>query len=174
MSSEPSGSAGRILLLLGRLALAAVFLIAAYAKLKPQAAMPWSGASVKTSLSMFAMQVDSYQLLPVWAVNAAAHLLPFFELLLGLWLLLGFGLRASSVVATLVLGLFLGVMTWAHTRGLEISCGCFGPGEQISAKTLIRDGSLLALSAAITLGAFLTRRKKVSATIPSASPERAS
>ena len=93
-------SSRRIFLLIGRLAFATIFLVAAYAKLKPQAAMPWSIASVRTSLSMFAMQVDSYQLLSPQAVSLAAHLLPFIELALGLWLLTGLWLRYSSLFTT--------------------------------------------------------------------------
>jgi len=57
--NETRGNLARTLLLFGRLALAAIFLFAAYAKLKPQAATAWSGSSIKTSLSLFAMQVDS-------------------------------------------------------------------------------------------------------------------
>ena len=88
-TTENRGGLGPILLIVGRLVLAGIFLFAAYAKLKPQAAMPWSGASIRTSLSMFAMQVDSYQLLPPQLVSPVAHFLPPFELFLGLWLLSG-------------------------------------------------------------------------------------
>jgi uncharacterized membrane protein YphA (DoxX/SURF4 family) len=159
MSDNSPGKLGRTLLLVGRLALAAVFLVAAYAKLKPQGAMAWSGASIKTSLAMFAMQVDSYQLLPVNAVNFVAHTLPPFELFLGLWLLSGIALRFSSLITTLLLAGFFTVMVRTYSLGLEVSCGCFGPGEQLGWKTLLRDGSLLALSLAVCIGAFLIRRR---------------
>jgi len=159
MSKDAPTSLGRMLLLVGRVALAAVFLVAAYAKLKPQGRMPWSPASVKTSLAMFAMQVDSYQLLSVKAVNFVAHALPPFELFLGLWLLSGIALRFSSLISTLLLGGFFTVMVRTYALGLEVSCGCFGPGEQLGTKTLLRDGALLALSVAVCIGAFLIRRK---------------
>jgi len=150
---------GRALLVIGRLALAAIFLFAAYAKLKPQGAMPWSVASVKTSLSMFAMGVDSYQMLPAWAVSAVAHFLPIFELVLGLWLLSGIALRAASIISTLAVLVFIVAMWSAYHRGLTISCGCFGPGEQIGPLTLVRDGlTFLPLSLAVMIGAFLIRR----------------
>lgn len=159
MSNAAPTSFGRILLLLGRVALAAVFLVAAYAKLKPQGGMPWSPASVNISLAMFAMQVDSYQMLPVNAVNFVAHALPPFELFLGLWLLSGIALRFSSLITTLLLGGFFSVMVRTFALGLEVSCGCFGPGEQLGTKTLLRDGALLALSLAVFIGAFLIRRE---------------
>lgn len=172
MESAKQPGTGKILLLIGRLLLAAIFIFAAYAKLKPQAAMPWSAGSVRTSLSMFAMQVDSYQLLPSSLVSPAAHLLPFFELGLGLWLLSGIFLRYSSLLTSLLLGAFFTVMVRTYAMGLEINCGCFGPGEQLGKKTLLRDGSLLALAVAVTIGAFwLHCRRRSVAAQPSTTPE---
>jgi uncharacterized membrane protein YphA (DoxX/SURF4 family) len=158
MSSDASKSASRILLLLGRLILAGIFLFAAYAKMKPQAAVPWSAASVRTSLSMFAMQVDSYQLLPEKYVSLVAHFLPPAELLLGVWLLSGILLRFSSLASTFLIGGFLAVVVRSYAMGLEINCGCFGPGEKLGISTVLRDASLLALSIAVTIGAFLIHR----------------
>lgn len=156
-----SNRAGRILLLIGRLVLGAIFIVAAYAKMRPQPGMAWSVASIRVSLSMFAMGVDSYQMLPVWAVNAIAFLLPPFELLLGLWLLSGIGLRFSSLIAAVMIVGFIVAMWSAYRRGLTISCGCFGPGELIGPKTLIRDGlEYLPLAFAVTIGAFLVRKKR--------------
>jgi len=170
MSDEARGKLGRILLLLGRVALAVIFLAAAYAKLKPQGAMPWSFASIRTSLAMFAMQVDSYQLLPEERVNFVAHTLPPFELLLGLWLLSGIGLRFSSLITTLLLGGFFTVMVRTYNMGLEVSCGCFGPGEQLGVKTLLRDGSLLGLSLAVMVGAFVLSRRASDESAPASLP----
>lgn len=157
----------RILLIVARIALAAVFLYAAYAKMKPQPGMPATFGSVKTSLAMFAMGVDSYQMLPPWAVSPFAHLLPPFELLLGLWLLSGFALRVSGLVSTALICAFISAMYSAYVRGLTISCGCFGPGAQIGPKDLIRDGLLfLPLALAVTIGAFVIRRKRGVSAVP--------
>jgi uncharacterized membrane protein YphA (DoxX/SURF4 family) len=160
VTAEGRTSFRRIFLLLGRLALGAMFLFAAYAKLKPQAAMPWSVGSVRTSLSMFAMQVDSYQLLSPGAVSLSAHALPFVELAVGLWLLTGLWLRFSTSITTLLLAGFFALMVRTYSLGLEINCGCFGPGEQLGKKSLLRDGSLLAFSLAVTICAFLVRKKR--------------
>jgi uncharacterized membrane protein YphA (DoxX/SURF4 family) len=163
MTSDPNERKkwGKPLLLLGRLTLGIVFIVAAYMKMKPQPAMAWSLASIETSLSMFAMGVDSYQLLPPWAVSLVAHGLPPFELILGLWLLSGVGLRASSLVAALMICGFFVAMTSAYRRGLTISCGCFGPGEQIGPKRLIEEGlMLLPLALAVCIGAFLIAKPR--------------
>jgi uncharacterized membrane protein YphA (DoxX/SURF4 family) len=174
-SNRTTGGWISILLILGRLALAGIFLFAAYAKLKPQAQMPWSGASIRTSLSMFAMQVDSYQLLPPQLVSAAADFLPLFELFLGLWLLSGILVRYSLLFTTLLLGGFFTLMVRTYRMGLEINCGCFGPGERLGPMSLLRDGLLLAFALAITITAFLTPRRsdaQPSTTNPVSTPQR--
>ena len=145
-------------LIAGRVVLGAIFLVAAYAKLQPQPGMGWSVGAIKTSLLMFAMQVDSYQLLSSSAASFVAKTLPFFELSLGLWLISGLFARFSTLLTTLLLAGFFSVMVRTYAMGLEINCGCFGPGEHLGAKTLIRDGSLLALSIVITVLAFLRNR----------------
>jgi uncharacterized membrane protein YphA (DoxX/SURF4 family) len=160
---------GRILLIAGRIVLAAIFLFAAYAKMKPEANMHWSLSSVRISLSMFAMEVDSYQLLPASAVNFVAQTLPPFELFLGLWLLTGVALRYSSLITTLLLAAFFAVLIHAYALGQEISCGCFGPGEQIGPKRLLIEGGFLALALAVTIGAFLVHRPR-STPLPESSP----
>src|ERR1700746_2250029 len=149
----------KILLTIGRIALAVIFIVAAYAKLKPQAPVPWSMGSMRVSLSMFAMQVDSYQLLPPAIVSPAAHFLPPFELFVGLWLLSGLALRYAALVTTFLLTVFFAVMVRSYFLGLEINCGCFGPGERLGPMTLLRDGSLIALAIAVTGGAFLINRR---------------
>lgn len=172
MSVDARGKVGRILLIVGRIALGAIFLIAAYGKLKPQFAMPWSTHSIRTSLSMFAMQVDSYQMLPPNAVNFVAHVLPFFEVFLGLWLLSGIALRVSSVVATLAFCGFMVAIFSAYHRGLGINCGCgIGPVEQVGPGALIRDGlKFLPLSLAVVIGSFWLYRKSSPAPLSDPSP----
>jgi uncharacterized membrane protein YphA (DoxX/SURF4 family) len=132
-----------------RLALAAIFAFAAYSKLRH----PWV---------VFAMSVDSYQVLPEWAVLAVARTLPWSELILSVLLAIGVWLRYTSLAAAAVLGLFFVMMLIAYGRGLAIDCGCFGFGEQLSARTLTRDGLLLAAS--FTLAFLAARSRRTSAT----------
>jgi uncharacterized membrane protein YphA (DoxX/SURF4 family) len=122
--------AARIRLAL-RLILAAVFLYAAWSKLR----QPWL---------VFAMSIDSYQILPPWMVFAVARTLPWLELVLGLLLLAGLYLRYAAPVCALLLLIFYAAMLRAYLSGLGIDCGCFGVGEAVSPVTLARDGTLLA------------------------------
>jgi uncharacterized membrane protein YphA (DoxX/SURF4 family) len=166
MATEASnGKLAKTLLLVGRVALAGIFLFAAYAKLKPQADVAWSAGSIRTSLAMFGMQVDSYQLLSPSMVSFVAHTLPPFELFLGIWLLSGALLPLSSLITTVLLGGFFSVMVRSYRMGLEINCGCFGPGERLGPGTLLRDGSLLALAVAVTIGAFWMYRNRSNARV---------
>ena len=126
-----------------RLLLGAVFIYAAYTKLRQ-------------SWLLFALSIDSYQLLPEWAVFALARTLPWLELALGVLLIAGLWLRYLSIAAAGILGLFFTVMVVSYFRGAGIDCGCFGVGEPLSVKTLIRDGALL--TAAIALAASTRRR----------------
>jgi len=166
MNAESRAKLGRILLLLGRLGMGGIFLYAAYSKL-------WPLNSVKTNLAFFAMQVDSYQLLPGWAVMFVAKTLPWFELVLGLGLVAGWPLRLiSSAASALILGFFI-VIVRSYAMGLQINCGCFGQSEKLDYWAILRDGSMLALSLAVTIGAFVRHRKSSSdedSSVPLASP----
>jgi uncharacterized membrane protein YphA (DoxX/SURF4 family) len=135
-----------------RILLAAVFLFAAYSKLKQ-------------SYLVFAMSIDSYQLLPEWAVLAVARSLPILELLLGVGLLIGWRLRQVAFVGMALLLFFFGILVFSYGKGMAIDCGCFGVGEALSAKTLLRDGALLVAS--ILLWRLSPRLGKVDPTLNS-------
>lgn len=133
------------LLLVVRLVLGAVFIYAAWVKLRE----PWL---------LFALSIDNYQILPQWAVEVVARTLPWGELGLGLLLVIGRWRRVSSVAASALLGLFFSFMVRAWLRGQKIDCGCFGPGEAISPLTLLRDGSLLAGALLLAVHSFWRKR----------------
>ena len=80
--------------------------------------------------------------------------LPWGELALGIAILSGVWLRWFATIASLILGFFFILMVRSYAAGLKIDCGCFGPGEALGPKTLLRDGVLLALALAVTIGLF--------------------
>lgn len=153
----------KILVVLGRLVLAGIFLFAAYGKLRPVDSAPFSAASLRitpasldVSMMLFAMQVDSYHMLPDWGVLFVSHALPWFELGLGLLLLSGWALPWVSLVASGLIAAFFGVIFRSYRAGLQINCGCFGPGaEPLTRLTVVRDGLFLVLAGGVTIGAFL-------------------
>jgi uncharacterized membrane protein YphA (DoxX/SURF4 family) len=154
-SESPVRPWPRALLLLGRVVLGAIFLFAAYTKLYFN-----GGWHLGDYHFFFGMAINSYNLLPVWAVELLARVLPWFELALGIFLIIGIGLRSSGLLASALLTVFIAAMTRAYIMGLEIVCGCFGNNEKLGPWTLIRDSSLLVLALAVTLGAFLMKKRR--------------
>ena len=144
-----------MLLALGRVVLGLIFLYAAFSKLY------FGGAwHLGDYHFFFAMAIDSYKMLPLTVVEWMARILPWFELLLGVLLIVGVGLRWAGSITTALLLVFIGAMTRAKILGLEINCGCFGNNEKLGTATLIRDSSLLVLALAVTIGAFLIKRRR--------------
>jgi putative oxidoreductase len=119
-----------VLRLVLRVLIGVVLLYAAYTKLRQ-------------SWLLFALSVDSYQILPEWAVLVVARTLPWFELGLGVILISGWQLRQAANAATWLLGIFFAVMVFSYVRGAAIDCGCFGVGEALGWKTLLRDAALV-------------------------------
>jgi hypothetical protein len=152
----------RALILVLRLLLGGVFTFAAWVKLKDP-----------ISRALFAIDLDAYKIIPLRYVQTVAWVLPVAEMVAGAVLILsaiGFllwpqnraaivCLRLSSVLVCLSLVIFIGAMSWAKLSGKNIDCGCFGPGEPISWKTMVRDGSMLAIAVFVAWTAFLSRRK---------------
>ena len=141
-----SSKTARIVSIVIRVVLGAIFLYAGIIKLKD----PWE---------LFALAISSYQILPLKAVELVARTLPWAEVLIGVMLIAGVGLRIAASACSLLLLVFFALMIRAYAKGMEISCGCFGQGEVISWRTLLRDGSMLAGSLVLTSLAFLRQRK---------------
>ena len=135
----------------------------------------------------FAATIEAYKLLPPDAVIFVARTLPWFEIVLGAMLVLTsiaagglycysyfrrsvmatsaargttITLAALSTVASALLLTFLAILVRSYALGMDIDCGCFGPGEKLSLRTLVRDGLLAAVSLAVTVGAFLVSRRQ--------------
>ena len=165
MQSTPL-NARRIIIWIGRLVLAGIFIYAGYAKLT-MGMHPRPPIGV--ALSFFALQVDSYQILPTRGVNFVAHTLPFAEIVLGLLLLLGVGLRIWATLITLIMLGFFAAVVRSYALGLQINCGCFATPEPLTIKTVFRDGALVALALLMTIFSFLEARNPH----PWSAPEKA-
>jgi uncharacterized membrane protein YphA (DoxX/SURF4 family) len=154
-SQSQSRAWPRVLLVVGRVALGAIFLYAAYSKLYFN-----GGWHLRDYHFFFAMAIDSYNMLPIWAVDWMARILPWLELTLGALLVIGVGLRWAASITSGLLLVFIGAMTRALILGIKIKCGCFGNDEPLTVLTLLRDSSLLILALAVTIGAFLIKRRR--------------
>lgn len=120
--------------LIGRILLGAIFIYAGSGKiLNPE---------------QFAQAVINYRLVPLARVNLFAIVLPWLELVSGIFLLVGLFSRGSIIIITLLMALFLGAIGSALWRGLDISCGCFSTDGiyKVTIVYFIRDLFLFALA----------------------------
>ena len=77
----------------------------------------------------FALDMAKYDLLPIWAVNAASASLAWMEIVCGGLLLIGLMHRAAAFWVAVMLTMFTGLMIYAGFTGAGFDCGCF-PGQQ--------------------------------------------
>jgi uncharacterized membrane protein YphA (DoxX/SURF4 family) len=107
----------------------------------------------------FAQSIKYYKLVPLWALNAMALLLPWWELGAGLALLVPGSRRAGAAIVFVLTCVFTGAITSAMIRGLDISCGCFGThSSKVGFLLLAFDVSLLLATGFIFLSGEERRR----------------
>jgi putative oxidoreductase len=95
----------------------------------------------------FAETIASYQLLPYWAINITALVLPWLELVSGALLILGVRTKSAAAVIGGMLILFSLAILVALLRGIPIGCGCFTSVEDpLGWDTLWRDLIWLAMT----------------------------
>lgn len=98
------------------------------------------------------MAVRAYELLPISLANFLGLVLPFFEIAIGLLLILGAGTRIAAALGGFTMFIFIIAIGQAWARGLNIDCGCFGgggsvaPGQTRYLQEILRDAGLVALA----------------------------
>ena len=124
--------------LLSRLVLGGVLLVAGYLKVG--------------TLDKSQMAVRAYELLPISLANFLGLVLPFFEVVIGLLLILGAATRVVAALGGFTMFIFIIAIAQAWARGLNIDCGCFGgggavaPGETRYLQEILRDAGLVAMA----------------------------
>jgi uncharacterized membrane protein YphA (DoxX/SURF4 family) len=119
-----------------RLYVGVVFLMACYHKiLQP---------------GVFAVDVATYQFLPLSSVNLFALTVPWIELVVGAMLVLGLRVQASGLIVAGLMVSFMIALAWALHLDLDMACGCFASqaateDDPISWHTLVRDSVWLVL-----------------------------
>ena len=105
------------LTLLGRLTLGGVLFVAGSLKVgDPQ---------------ISAMSVRAYEMLPTDFANFFGYVLPWFEVGLGLLLIIGAAVRVGAILGGVTMLMFIIAISQAWARGLSIDCGCFSAGGVI-------------------------------------------
>lgn len=104
----------------------------------------------------FAVDVATYQLLPLSLINLFALVVPVIEVLVGILLLVGLWTAGASALVSALMVSFMVALAWALHLELDMTCGCFASqgaaGEDpISLATMLRDGTWLLLGLYVML-----------------------
>lgn len=80
-----------------------------------------------------ASAIAGFRLLPEAVIGPLAVLLPFFEIVLGLFLIAGRFTRAAAAVGAVQLTIYAAAIASAVVRHIPANCGCFGPQDSAPA-----------------------------------------
>jgi uncharacterized membrane protein YphA (DoxX/SURF4 family) len=131
----------------------------------------FAGVAKLGQLPDFVQLVYQYDIFPWYSLaQVYGYALPFVEVAIGAFLILGLLLRISSVVSILIVVSFIVAKSVALARGMNIGCGCFGEAAvMLVSQSLIVDFFDLSMSIQIlfhrgellALGPWLKQRRAV-------------
>ena len=75
-----------------------------------------------------ATAVRAYQVLPVPIANFLGFVLPFLEVGIGIFLIVGIWVKLMSLLGAALMIVFIVAIAQAWVRGISLDCGCFGKG----------------------------------------------
>jgi uncharacterized membrane protein YphA (DoxX/SURF4 family) len=114
--------------------------------LRAAASAVWivAGAAKIPQLQEFPALVQRYGILPAPFAVPFAFALPFLEIGLGLYLIIGLFVRGTALAGTILFAAFLAAQIRAMALGISLDCGCFGAiaATRVGPLTLLRDFSL--------------------------------
>lgn len=115
----------------------------------------------------FAKIIDNYQLVPGILVTFPAIVLPWVEMISGLFLVAGIFRRASALILSAMLLMFSIAITINLIRGITFDCGCFSTAATASGNDpvtlMLRDILLLILGLIII---FFYKEKSTAESAP--------
>jgi uncharacterized membrane protein YphA (DoxX/SURF4 family) len=99
----------------------------------------------------FAGSVAAYRILPYFASYLTAAVLPFLELICGVFLVCGYRVKGAALIIGGMNLVFIAALASAIVRGLDIDCGCFKQGGPKTSPwiALARDAVFLAMAALV-------------------------
>lgn len=121
--------------------------------------------------AVFALNVVDYNLTPAWGVNLWSLALPWAELVVGLFLLLGIRTRAAATLIGAMNVIFIVGLVNAILHNMPINCGCVGEvGEPVNWWKVMKNTGMLIMCVQIFLydrflvldrGGFILRDRKI-------------
>ena len=97
--------------LIFRIILGVVFIYASYEKI--------------LNPSGFSDNIHNYHITPATVENLAALIIPWLELIVGVFLIMGVFLEGATSITIGMLIFFIFILSQAVFRGIDVHCGCF-------------------------------------------------
>jgi uncharacterized membrane protein YphA (DoxX/SURF4 family) len=92
-----------------------------------------AGALKVTHPEALAAAIAGFRLLPQAAIVPLAIAMPYVELLLGLYLVLGLFTRIAAYLVSIEFVVYAAAIASAVLRHIPANCGCFGPNDRATA-----------------------------------------
>jgi uncharacterized membrane protein YphA (DoxX/SURF4 family) len=113
-----------------------------------------AGALKVTDPYSSATSVRAYQILPVDLANLLGFVLPFAEVVIGIFLIFGIWVRLNAIAGGALMVMFIIAIGQAWARGISLDCGCFGKGGLLDSDELPVWNYTLEIARDIVLAAF--------------------
>ena len=94
-----------------RLILGIIFIYASYDKILDPAG--------------FSKNIHNFHITPTAVENLAALIIPWLELIIGVFLIFGLFLEGTTSITIVLLVFFIAILSQAVFRGIDVHCGCF-------------------------------------------------
>lgn len=112
----------------------------------------WTSVWHSTHAKEFLQSIKDYQIISGALVSWSGFLFIAAEAAIGVCLIFGFFVRQMSIVATVLLAGFTGVIVSAIVRQLDIACGCGLGDTKVGWFDVVRDAVLIAVALFIFWG----------------------
>ena len=73
----------------------------------------------------FSKNIHNYHITPIAVENLAALIIPWLELIIGVFLIFGVFLEGTTSITIVLLIFFIAILSQAVFRGIDVHCGCF-------------------------------------------------
>ncbi len=104
----------------------------------------WAGVSKIIDPLGFAQNIANYRIFTEGISFFLALVMPWIEVICGVFLILGIFRSASALLLSGFLVVFLVLITATLIRGIDIDCGCFGSlSGKVDYKLIVTDSILL-------------------------------
>ena len=113
-----------------------------------------AGALKVTDPYSSATSVRAYQILPVDLANFLGFVLPFAEVAIGIFLIVGIWVRLNAIAGGALMIMFIIEIGQAWARGISLDCGCFGKGGLLDTDELPVWNYTLEIARDIVLAVF--------------------